>query len=125
LTAQIRDIIDYEGRRMGVGCDITIRKHPRIRYVEEGERDHFLTDSSACWRGYIASWMIKDGELYLTDLKGCVELIGDEPLPATWVSEKIRLTGGEAVEYVHMGYSSTFELKLNSMARINFKNPRF
>lgn len=109
MTAQIRDNIEYDGRKMGVSCDISIRKHPRIRYVDNGERDTFLTGSTACWRGYIASWKIQDNQLFLTGLEGCLELIGEDPVPATWVSEKIRLTAGDVVKYVHMGYVSTFE----------------
>lgn len=112
MTAQICDNIDYEGRRMGVGCDISLCKHPRIKYIEKGERDHFLTESTACWRGYIASWTIKDNQLFLADIQGCLELVGSEPLLATWVSEKIRLVSGEIVKYVHMGYYSTYEYEI-------------
>lgn len=110
MTAQMPDSIEYEGHKMGLSCDVPLpKKHPRIRYVERGERDNFLTDSSGCWRGYIASWRIKNDQLFLTGIDGRFELLGDEPLPAVWVSGKIRLTAGESVEYVHMGYSSTFE----------------
>ena len=109
MTAQWPDSIVYEGKRMGVGCDIPLRSHPRIRYVDGGEKNHFLTDSTACWSGVLGSWEIKDGQLYLTSLIGQFELIGEEPLPADWVSEKIRLISGEIVKYVHMGYYSTYE----------------
>ena len=97
---------------MGVGCDISLRKHPCIRYVEGGEKEYFYTDSSACWKGCMGSWQIKDGQLYLTDLVGRLELLGDAPLAADWVSEKIRLVSGEIVKYVHMGYYSTFEYEI-------------
>lgn len=109
MTAQVLDLIDYEGTWWGVGCDISLRKHPRIRYVEDGEKEHFYTDSSACWKGCIGSWRIADGQLYLTELMGRFELIGEEPLAADWVSEKIRLVSGEIVKYVHMGYYSSYE----------------
>jgi len=112
MTAQILDLMDYEGRKMGVGCDISLRKHPRICYVEGGEKNHFLTDSTGCWKGCMGSWQIKDGQLYLTELMGQFELIGEDPLPADWVSEKIRLVSGEIVKYVHMGYYSTYEYEI-------------
>jgi hypothetical protein len=109
MTAQWPDSIDYEGARMSVGCDIPLCEHPRIRYVDGGEKNHFLTDSTACWKGCIGSWRITNGQLYLTGIEGAFEFIGDEPLPATWVTEKMRLVAGNAVKYVHMGYLSTFE----------------
>ena len=109
MTAQWPDSIDYEGTRMSVGCDISLRKHPRIRYVEGGEKNHFLTDSTACWKGCIGSWRITGGQLYLTELTGRIELIGEEPLAANWVSGKIRLVSGEIVKYVHMGYYSSYQ----------------
>jgi len=112
MTAQILDLLDYEGRKMGVGCDISLHKHPRIRYVEGGEKNYFYADSSACWKGCMGSWQIKDGQLYLTELVGQVELIGEDPLAADWVSEKIRLVSGEIVKYVHMGYYSTYEYEI-------------
>ena len=112
MTAQILDLMAYEGRKMGVGCDISLRKHPRIRYVEGGEKNHFLTDSTACWKGCIGSWKITSGQLYLTELIGRFELVGKEPLLADWVSEKIRLVAGEIVKYVHMGYYSTYEYEI-------------
>lgn len=113
MTAQIRDSIEYEGRKMGLSCDVPLpRKHPGIRYVEDGERDNFLADSSGCWRGYIASWRIRNDQLFLTGIDGRYDLLGEDPLPAVWVSGKIRLTGGEFVEYVHMGYHSTFEYEV-------------
>lgn len=35
-------------------------------------RPHFVSDNTACWRGYVAYWEIKDDTLYLVDLFGSV-----------------------------------------------------
>ena len=60
----------------------------------------------------MGSWQIKDGQLYLTSLVGRIELIGEDPLPVNWVSEKIRLVSGETVKYAHMGYYSSYEYEI-------------
>lgn len=33
---------------------------------------HFVSENSACWRGYIAYWEIRDDHLYLFDLFGSI-----------------------------------------------------
>ena len=47
--------------------------------------------SSNCWRGYIGSWEIKKGKLYLLGLERDYELEGDEPLFAGWVTEELHI----------------------------------
>jgi len=56
--------------------------HPRIWASHDGRL------STACWRGYIATWEIKDGRLYLVELsdRHTYRLEGDEPLFAEWFS---------------------------------------
>jgi hypothetical protein len=68
--------------------------------------------STACWRGYIGTWEVKDGRLYLVNLQGSYEVVGGEPVPAEWVSGWLRVPRGEALEYVHMGFESVYEEEL-------------
>ena len=75
------------------------------------------------WRGYVGSWEIVDDRLYLVGLSGTLEGGADATLAtifpdfpdrvfAHWYSGTIRIPQGKQLEYVHMGYGSTFERDL-------------
>ena len=93
--------------------------HPRILYagppgsfkLKEGVPS--VVFSTACWRGYIGTWEVKGGRLYLVNLQGSYEMVGDEPIPADWVSGWLRVPRGELLEYVHMGFESVYERELH------------
>lgn len=110
MTAQIRDRIKLEGRVMWVCSHIPvplIRK--RIRKNEDWDNTNYPFGSTACWRGYIASWRVEDNKLYLVDIFGSSELVGDEPLLADWFSGTIRLTEQRVNIYPHLGYVTRFD----------------
>lgn len=85
--------------------------------------------SSACWRGYVGTWEIKDDSLYLKSLgRDGFEKVGGEfrvvrenvPLTtifpeatasvrANWFSGVIRVGRGEILRYVHMSFGSITE----------------
>ncbi|WP_444898098.1 hypothetical protein [Microbulbifer sp. SSSA005] len=80
---------------------------------------------SSNWRGYVASWEIKDKHLLLSDIT--IELNSDshedrkrksilnEIFPAKtevvaeWYSGVLIVPDGEMTNYIHMGYASTYE----------------
>lgn len=123
-TAQSPDILYYNGVEYGLSAN------PLQPYLELNPevmpRGNVI--SSANWRGYIATWEIKDKKLYLkdvtvtfhSDLKGDQDEYkeksvlrdlfpsGNEVL-ADWYKGLLVIPLGEMVEYVHMGYGSTFE----------------
>lgn len=89
------------------------KRHPRIIKMDRGEDGKGLVYSTACWRGYIGTWEIRDDHFYLVNLSGKLRLRGDEPLLADWFSGTIRVPRGEILEYVHMGFGSVFEEELH------------
>jgi hypothetical protein len=63
--------------------------HPRIMEIPANifaDADDAMLASSACWRGYIGSWEIREGKLFLCGLRGRFTLLGDEALWAEWYS---------------------------------------
>ena len=116
MTAQVHEnlILDGEATTMTT-CPPLPPGHPRILYagppgsfqLKEGVPS--VVFSTACWRGYIGTWEVRDGRLYLVKLQGRCEMLGDEPIPADWVSGWIRVPRGELLEYVHMGFESVYE----------------
>lgn len=79
---------------------------------------------TACWRGYIGTWRIENGYLYLISLHECcaqnpkgfpLEQINPEwntPVKATWYTGTLRVVQGRLMEYTHMGFRSKYERDL-------------
>ena len=78
--------------------------------------------STACWRGYLAYFKIQNDRLFLAGLFGCCEknktidfslIFTDRdlkrPIYADWVTGTLMSPSGELLNYIHMGYGSTYE----------------
>jgi len=80
--------------------------HPRIIELTDKQiwaKGEPRMVSSNCWRGYIGSWEIKDGRLYLLKLERDYELEGNEPLFAEWVSEELHIIVEPSFEGLRAG----------------------
>jgi hypothetical protein len=112
--------------------------------------------SSGLWRGYVATWAVRDHHLFLEDVRVPTEkymdadapesaqfrsalkdLFGDgAPRVATWFTGHLIVPTGDIVEYVHMGYGSTYSSyvvvtvikgeihKQRDMSRVDFERFR-
>ena len=118
MTAQIAERLHYQGE------DVAMCTNPLSDYFAMGGfNPRFESNSTALWRGYVGRWEIVDGRLYLVELRGTLE-DGTEASVATifpdfpdrvfahWYSGTIRIPQGKQLEYVHMGYGSTYERDL-------------
>lgn len=119
MTAQVHENLIYEGDEMTMTtCPPLPAEHPRVRMVAPpgavAARDGVpsVVFSTACWRGYLGTWEIKQGRLYLNSVVGRYEMEGGEPIFADWVSGWLVIPRGEVVEYVHMGFESVYEQEL-------------
>lgn len=124
MTAQVHEELILNGNKVEmssapplpddhpriVECDFDYKAYENVKY---GEEDFAIAciGSTACWRGYIGTWEIKDNCLYLVNLRGHKKLEGSEPLLAEWFSGELRLNEGELLLYVHMGFGSVFEFE--------------
>jgi hypothetical protein len=117
MTAQIREIIYYKGEKTVMATE------PLSSYLQSRKGICFNARSSACWRGYLGIWKINDKRLFLVKLNGYIDkdykeveleyiFSGKKEVFADWFSGKIRISQGELLQYVHMGYSSVFEKDL-------------
>ncbi|WP_411767147.1 hypothetical protein [Winogradskyella sp. A3E31] len=123
LTAQYPDKIKFKG------IEYNLNSNPLETYFEKypDKRPQGGIMSTALWRGYVAHFEIIDEQLYVTDIKIEVpDKDSKESYPYKWISaikqvfpgvEKVKIdwyTGililphGKMVEYVHMGYASTY-----------------
>ncbi len=121
MTAQVSEKLIYKGQELSLCAE------PLFTYLETIRSDlKFVAHSSANWRGYVGTWCIEDGRLYLAKLSGTVRE-GDAERPidlgylfpdypdgvfAHWFTGELRCVQGGLLKYVHMGYSSTYEKDL-------------
>jgi hypothetical protein len=118
VTAQVHELLIVDGEETSMAfCPPLPDSHPRIY---EPSPDEVIKDesdltigSTACWRGYMGTWEIRDGLFYLAGLCGRFQLREGEPILAEWFSGVIRVPKGEILQYVHMGYGSVFEQELH------------
>jgi hypothetical protein len=69
--------------------------------------------STACWRGYIGEWEIKEGKFYLNKISGRLKKVDAEPIFAEWFSGVIRIPKGEVILGVNMGFGWVYEKEIH------------
>ena len=121
MTAQMTEHLIYKGEKLSL-CEEPLRN-----YLETIRKDFkFQAPSTALWRGYIGTWSIENGRLYLIKLRGFVseseereevtlkDLFPDFPdgVFAHWYTGEMRCPKGGLIDYVHGGYASTYEQDL-------------
>ena len=124
MTAQIPDKIIYKGEKY------PLHTNPMEDYFAKypDKRPYSTVQSSALWRGYVATFEIIDNQLYLKDIeieigtndeqenyrssrKSVINEVfpNQETVKVDWMTGSLVLPSGKMVEYVHMGYASTYE----------------
>lgn len=123
-TAQAPDKIIYKGK------EYSLHTNPLEPYFEKhpDKKPKIKSTSSGCWRGYIATFTITNQVMILEDIEIMVYVEKEEgelpferksvvsevipknkTLEIDWFTGVLVLPYGELVNYVHMGYGSTYE----------------
>lgn len=116
MTAQVGETLILDGEKTSMAfCPPLPEQHPSIIELEDEdvENDNPLIGSTACWRGYIGTWEIKNGQFYLTGITGRYKMTDKNPILADWFSGVIRVPKGELLHYVHMGFGSIYEQEIH------------
>jgi len=122
MTAQAAESLIYKGTEYDMFTE------PLGGYLAHHPSIQFESHSTACWRGYYGSWEVKGSPehgygLYLIELSAYLrnqQRVGLEYLfPhdsggvfAHWFTGEIRCPYGDLLNYVHMGYASTYQKDL-------------
>lgn len=118
MTAQIAERLDYRGESHAL-CAEPLTDYFHLAHV----KSPFQFTMTALWRGYVGSWEIVDGRLYLVGLRGRLKDDSEGSLAtifpaypqrvfAHWYCGRLRLPQGRLLEYVHGGYDSRYERDL-------------
>lgn len=107
MTAQAPEHIILDGTLMQMTfC-------PPLPPEEFLEVDHDAVVTTSCWRGYIGTWAVRGGQLWLVNLTGRLRLAVPGPLLADWFSGVLRIPQGKRLHYVHMGFGSVYETEVH------------
>ena len=118
MTAQFSENLTYEDQTL------SMQTEPLAPFLDaQPEPLQFQDFCTACWRRYVGRWEIIDGRLYLVEIKAHWEdgtpvqleqLFPGYPqrVFAHWYTGMLRCGQGELLEYVHMGFASTYERDL-------------
>jgi hypothetical protein len=126
-TSQIPDRLIYNGDTLSIFANPIeqLYDNDSIRPYFFGKNEGCA--STACWRGYVAEWIILDDFLYLTGIYSCCyyedsikadlkELFGAKfingNVKADWFTADIISPQGKLLYYIHMGYESLYETEL-------------
>lgn len=125
MTTQIPDIIiiNYVSFSLYKAINSIEREEasPLNKYLEQYNSNlKFDIQASYCWRGYVATWEIKDDCFYLKDISGKInsldiklyQLFKSQEVKAIWFIGSIRIAIS-SVNYIvfHTGYTSTVSPK--------------
>jgi len=111
MTEQVRDYLNIGEEELSLMSYPDLpEEHPRIRRLSpwDTDLDNSYAHSTACMRGYWATWSITDDTLWLINLRGSVQLAGKEPLMATWLSGTIQASLANKI-YSHNGYAYRYQ----------------
>ena len=124
MTAQISDKIIYNGK------ECKMHSNPMESYFAKypAKRPKGDVQSTALWRGYVATFEIRDNQLCLKDIviqtstqtapkhyEYGWKSVRDDIFPnqdfikIDWLTGTLVLPSGKVVNYVHMGYASSYE----------------
>lgn len=132
LSGSIMGTAQFADRIMFEGSEYALFSEPLEAYFAQHGRPQWLQSkgiqSTACWRGYIASWELRNDSLFLSNVSKEYPVAPDSretewrdismtdlipgatyPLFASWFSGILRLPQGKCMHYVHLGYASRYE----------------
>lgn len=128
MTAQLHEQINFNGKTYGMAST------PLSDYLKNhADTPKFAYPHTACWRGYLGTWEIRNNRLFLIDLVCYIKLEplneiiesdlsllfpGKKVVFAKWFTGVIRIPDGQIINYVHAGFASTYEEDLF----VTFKN---
>jgi len=105
MTVYTHEILILDGKNISMAfcpplpdSDPLIKKNPFYYFSYDG-----------CCRGYFGTWEIKENKLYLNKINSKnYKLLGNYPAFANWFTGTIKITLGELIQSIQLGFCSVF-----------------
>ena len=94
MTTQVKEIIIFDSKEYSLNYPLLLPDS----VMQEKKSLEFYRESTACSRGYVGTWEIKDDKLYLVKLSSSIyELVREPPIFANWITDKLIFTTGKTI----------------------------
>ena len=118
MTAQLHERLILDSCETSIAfCPTIPVGDDRIEEVDVSttvlQKNERIIFSTACWRRYLGTWEIRDGQLFLNELKGRYRIRDGKPLQADWFTGVLRIPKGKLLHLVNMGFASVYERELH------------
>ena len=113
MTMQVLDTLILNGQPKGMLTSPPLpvhRPHALVEVAADAIEDG-IWNSTACWRGYVATWELDGDELYLKQVDGKYCLKGPGLLLADWFTGTIIVSDGEALR--NTGFAMVYEREIH------------
>ena len=117
-TGQDGEILYWNGKEYEM-LSLPLKYNDELDRLVAQVADFTVTSN---WRGYQGHWSIQDNQLYLDSIvisyqkvlipqKDSIfsKYLKDGKVPATWVSDTLRVVSGKCIKYEHMGFARYYE----------------
>ena len=94
---EIRMKIDLYEKASGESYVMT--ESENNQYIKHLTHPSMVCSSTACHRGYLSTWEINDGVLYLNGIIGRYELTTDDAIIADWYNDTLKVPTGEMLNH--------------------------
>ncbi len=100
MTAQYSEELILNGEKKALHSTPELpNDESKVQLLEKGG---FI--NTACWRGYVGTWEIKNKKLFLNEISGKFKIKGSKPLFADWFTGTLIIPNGELLKYIHGGF---------------------
>ncbi len=110
---QVNETLIYNGEKVEHSFDDWELPEDDLRIIKLNDREvrPDITQSTACWRGYIGTWEIIGDKLYLIALRGKYKMLSSVPIIANWYTGTITIPTGKEIDT--KTYSSAYEKEIH------------
>ncbi|MDP1947097.1 MAG: hypothetical protein Q8L77_06310 [Nitrospirota bacterium] len=111
MTERVLDRLIVNGEDLALlGYLALPEQHPRITLClpMTDSPDDSYAYFATCLGTYWSTWKIKDGCLWLTEIRGSLRLVGEKPLQATWITGTIQASLANDIRS-HNDYAYRYE----------------
>ena len=123
MTTQVNEQIIIDGKEYPL---INCPPLPEDDLIIQRNSNELYEKSTACHRGYVGYWEIKNDKLYLIDFSSPnYELIESPPIFADWVSYEVKIATGEIIEtssWAIETYETEMHLTIENGSIVKTKN---
>jgi len=113
MTMQVLDTLILNGQPKGMltSPPLPLDRPHALEEVAADAVEEGIWNSTACWRGYVATWELDGDELYLKHVQGKYRAVGPGLILAHWFTGTVVVNDGEVLR--NAGFAMVYEREIH------------